>query len=80
MSEAPVQLLKSYQADYLSVGMDDLYDKYIQIARYEGPIGTTPAEPIFAEGCLLVHKAERKLYINQANDGAVPNFVGVGAK
>lgn len=77
MSEAPVQLLKAYSADYLSVGMDDLNDKYIQIARYEGPSGALPTEPIFAESCLLIHKAERKLYINQANDGATPNFVEV---
>jgi len=77
MSEAPVQLLKSYQADYLSVGMDDLYDKYIQIARYEGPIKTTPAEPIFAEACLLIHKTEQKLYINQAADGVAPNWIKV---
>lgn len=77
MSEAPVQLLKSYSADYLSVGMDDLYDKYIQIARYEGPVSSLPTEPIFAEGALLIHKAERTLYINDAADGAVPNFVAV---
>lgn len=77
MSEAPVQLLKSYSADYLSVGMDDLNDKYIQIARYEGPTSSLPTEPIFAEGCLLIHKAERTLYINDGADGATPDFVAV---
>lgn len=80
MSEAPVQLLKAYQADYLSVGMDDLADKYIQFARYEGQAGQLPTEAIFAEGALLIHKAEQKLYINQAADGATPNFVDITAQ
>lgn len=78
MSEAPVQLLKVHSVVDLSAALDDINDKYIAFAVYYGLSGYLPTEAdTFAEGCLLVHKAERKLYINQAADGAVANFVGV---
>lgn len=81
MSEAPVQLLKVMNVENLAVSLDDINDKYIASAVYSGLSGYLPTEAdIFAEGCLLVHKNERKLYINQAADGAVPNFVGVDAQ
>ena len=57
--------------------------KFINIAGlvencvYLGLAGYLPSEPIFERGCKLVHKAEAKDYINQANDGATPNFVEV---
>lgn len=45
---------------------------------YLGTAGYLPTETgMFEEGALLVHKAERTLYINQAADGATPNFVEV---
>lgn len=78
MSEAPVQLLKVHSVADLSAALDDVHDKYIAFAVYYGLSGYLPTDAdAFAEGCLLVHKAERKLYINQAADGATPNFVGV---
>lgn len=78
MSEAPVQLLKVMNVANLAASLDDLNDKYIASAVFYGNTGDLPTETdTFAEGCLLVHKAERKLYINQAADGATPNFVAV---
>lgn len=78
MSEAPVQLLKVMNVASLAASLDDINDKYIASAVYYGLAGYLPTEAdIFAEGCLLVHKAERKLYINQAADGAVPKFIAV---
>lgn len=78
MSEAPVQLLKVMSVANLAASLDDVNDKYIASAVYYGLSGYLPTEAdTFAEGCLLVHKAERQLYINQAADGAVPNFVEV---
>jgi len=78
MSEAPVQLLKVMSVANLAAALDDLNDKYIAFAVFYGLSGYLPTETeTFAEGCLLVHKAERKLYINQAADGATPNFVAV---
>jgi hypothetical protein len=78
MSEAPVQLLKVMSVENLSAALDDLNDKYIAFAVFYGLSGYLPTEAdTFAEGCLLVHKAERKLYINQAADGAVANFIAV---
>jgi len=44
---------------------------------YLGAAAYLPTEAIFEKGCKLVHKAEGKDYINQAADGATPNFVEV---
>lgn len=78
MSEAPVQLLKVMSIANLAASLDDVNDKYIASAVFYGLSGYLPTEAdTFAEGCLLVHKAERKLYINQAADGAAANFISV---
>jgi len=78
MSEAPVQLLKVMSIPNLAASLDDVNDKYIASAVWYGLSGYLPTDAdTFAEGCLLVHKTERTLYINQAADGAVPNFVEV---
>lgn len=52
----------------------------VENAVYLGLSGYLPTEPIFERGAKLVHKAEAKDYINQANDGATPNFVEVPAQ
>lgn len=53
-------------------------DGLVSDCIYFGISGYLPTETgMFEEGALLVHKAERTLYINQAADGATPNFVEV---
>lgn len=52
-------------------------DGYVTNCDYLGLAGYLPTDTFFARGCLLTHIAEAKLYINQANDGLTPNFVGV---
>jgi hypothetical protein len=70
--------LRALHPDDLNVSIKFVNDSgLVSDCVYLGLSGYISTEPIFEAGCLLVHKAERKLYINQAADAATPNFVEV---
>lgn len=79
MSFAPLQLIQTATNKDVWGLCDDHHDKYLSVQVYFGPVSTKPMDAeLFGISCLMVHRAEKNVYINIASDGAVPNWLLIG--